>query len=76
MIERMKYYVNRVTVGPYHVYLALEDANESDELIQVLDLTSNSKTFIMSKNVYEVDTANIEDDFLQVANSFIEASAE
>ena len=71
MIEKDKYYVNRHTIGPYHVYLALEDAEEVDDLIKVIDLTIDKTTYIQSKNVFEVDVANIDKEYLDIANKYL-----
>lgn len=71
LIEKNSFYVNRYTVGKYHVYLALEDAEEMNELIKVIDLTNDSVTYIQSEFVYEVEEEKIEQEYLDVAKKYL-----
>ena len=71
MIEKGKYYVNRFSVGRYHVYLALEDAEEMDTLTKAIDLTDNGRTYIQSEHVFEVEPESVDKEYLKVAEKYV-----
>ncbi|MCM3113610.1 hypothetical protein [Lederbergia lenta] len=70
MIEKHKYYTNRFTAGMYHLYYALEDSEELNDLTKVVDLTNRSITYIQREHVIEVEPDNIDEEYLEVAKAY------
>ncbi|WP_337983426.1 hypothetical protein [Lysinibacillus sp. C5.1] len=44
-------YTDRHSVGPFKVYLALEDAEKVDDIVTVVDLVSDYKVHLTSETV-------------------------
>lgn len=44
-------YVDTTTIGPYKVYLALENASHIGNVVKVIELVSDTTMFLTSKSV-------------------------
>lgn len=62
-------YINRHSVGPFKVYLALETAENVDDIVKVIDLDSDTNVFLTSKTVMKFE-GNLESELLDVAKRY------
>lgn len=64
-----EFYINRHSVGPFKVYLALDSANEIDENIKVVDLTKDTTLFLTSETVIPYE-GTLEGELLNSARKY------
>ncbi|WP_369355869.1 hypothetical protein [Lysinibacillus capsici] len=53
LITEGNLYIDRHSVGQFHLYLALESAEEIDESVKVIDLTKDAPVYLSSQTVLE-----------------------
>lgn len=59
-------YTEKHSVGPFKVYLALEDAQNVNDIVKVIDLVSDTAVFLTSGTVITFE-GNLERELLDVA---------
>lgn len=62
-------YINKHSVGPFKLYLALESANDYDEVIKVVDLTQDKFTYVASHTVQEY-IGSLDDEQMEIAKKY------
>lgn len=70
LISEGELYIDRHSVGPFKVYLALEDAKNVDSIVKVIDLVSDTKAFLTSRTVITFE-GNLEKELLDVAKKYM-----
>lgn len=66
LICKDELYINRHSVGPFKVYLALEDAQSVNDIVKVIDLDSDTAVFLTSLTVSTFE-GNLDSELLDVA---------
>jgi len=69
LISEGELYTDRHTVGPFKVYLALEDAQNVNDIVKVIDLVSDTTVFLTSSTVTLFE-GNLERELLDVAKQY------
>lgn len=69
LISEGELYTDRHTVGPFKVYLALEDAQNVNNIVKVIDLVSDTTVFLTSSTVTLFE-GNLERELLDVAKQY------
>lgn len=65
-IRKDELYINRHSVGPFKVYLALEDAVSADNLVKVVDLTRNAYVYLSSSTVLPFE-GKLDEELIEIA---------
>ncbi len=68
-IRKEELYIDRNSVGPYKVYLALEDAGSINEIVKVVDLTRDENVYLTSKTVKPF-VGKIDSELIEVAKKY------
>ncbi|MGE7843593.1 hypothetical protein ACQKNX_22790 [Lysinibacillus sp. NPDC093712] len=68
-IRKDQLYIDRNSVGPFKVYLALENAENADDIVKVIELVGDSIVYLTSKTVIAFE-GNLEKDLLAVAMKY------
>lgn len=66
LICKDELYTERHSVGPFKVYLALEDAQNVNDIVKVIDLVSETVVYLTSRTVITFE-GNLERELLDVA---------
>lgn len=69
LISEGELYTDSHSIGPFKVYLALEDAKYVDNIVKVIDLVSDSKVFLSSRTAIPFD-GNLDSELLEVAKKY------
>ncbi len=69
LISEGELYTDSHSVGPFKVYLALEDAKYVDHIVKVIDLVSDTKVFLKSKTVSKFE-GNLDRELIDVAKKY------
>lgn len=62
-------YIERHSVGPFKVYLALEGAINTDDIVKVVDLTRDNNVYLTSNTVISFD-GDLEEELMNVARKY------
>ncbi|MDD1505830.1 hypothetical protein PVA17_24250 [Lysinibacillus sp. CNPSo 3705] len=65
LICKDELYTDRHSVGAFKVYLALEDAQNVNDIVKVIELVSDTAVFLTSKTVITFES-NLESELLDV----------
>ncbi|WP_427110857.1 hypothetical protein [Lysinibacillus xylanilyticus] len=69
LIEKGELYTDRHSVGPFKVYLALEDAESADDIVKVVDLTRDANVYLTSETVIPFES-ELDEKLREVANKY------
>lgn len=69
LIEKGELYTEKHSVGPFKVYLALEDAVNLNNLVKVVDLTRDAKVYLSSKTVISFE-GKLDEDLINVTDKY------
>lgn len=69
LIEKGELYTDKHSVGPFRVYLALEDAESADDIVKVVDLTRDANVYLTSKTVISFE-GELDEELRELANKY------
>lgn len=69
LICKDELYTDSHSVGPFKVYLALEDAKYVDDIVKVIDLVSDTKMSLTSQTVIAVE-GTLDSELLDIAKKY------
>ncbi|UYB50408.1 hypothetical protein OCI51_27620 (plasmid) [Lysinibacillus capsici] len=69
LIEKRELYTDKHSVGPFKVYMALEDAENDNDIVKLIDLISDTKVFLTSRTVSKFE-GNLESELLDIAKKY------
>lgn len=69
LIRKGELYLERINLGPYKVYLALEDAGSINKIVKVVDLTRDANVYLTSKTVKQF-VGRLDEDLIKVAEKY------
>lgn len=69
LIRKGELYLERINLGPYKVYLALEDARGINEIVKVVDLTRDAEVYLTSKTVKPFE-GKLDEEIIEVAEKY------
>lgn len=69
LIEKGELYTDKHSVGPFKVYMALEDAENDNDIVKLIDLVSDTKVFLTSRTVSKFE-GNLESELLDIAKKY------
>lgn len=69
LIHKGELYLERINLGPYKVYLALESARSINKIVKVVDLTRDANVYLTSKTVRPF-VGKLDEDLLEVARKY------
>ena len=69
LIEKGELYTDKHSVGPFHVYMALEDAESADDIVKVVDLTRDAYVYLTSETVIPFE-GELDEELREVANKY------
>lgn len=70
LIEKGELYTDRHSVGPFRVYLALEDAESANGIVKVVDLTRDANVYLTSKTVISFE-GRLDEELREVADKYM-----
>lgn len=69
LISEGELYTDSHSVGPFKVYLALEDTKYVDDIVKVIDLVSDTQVYLTSSTVNKFE-GNLDMELLDVARKY------
>lgn len=69
LICKDKLYIDSHSIGPFKVYMALEDAENVTNIVKVVDLTRDAYVYLTSEAVIPFN-GNLDDELREVANKY------
>lgn len=69
-IEKGELYTDKHSVGPFKVYLALENAESHSNIVKVVDLTRDVDVYLTSKTVTPFE-GELDEEMRVVANKYM-----
>lgn len=62
-------YINKHSVGPFRLYLALESATDENDVIKVVDLTKDEFVYVTGETVQEY-IGSLDDEQMEIAKKY------
>ncbi|MGY3188731.1 hypothetical protein [Lysinibacillus sp. TE18511] len=69
LIEKGELYTEKYSVGPFQVYLALEDAESIDDIVKIVDLTRDAYVYLTSGTVIPFG-GELDEELREVADKY------
>lgn len=69
LIGKGELYTEKHSVGPFRVYLAIEDAESANDIVKVVDLTQDAYIYLTSDTVIPFE-GDLDEELREVANKY------
>lgn len=70
LIEKGELYTEKHSVGLFRVYLALENAESTGDIVKVVDLTRDANVYLTSETVIPFE-GRLDEELRAVANKYV-----